>query len=249
MREKVNATKVNQYVEVASVGYRLMHLLNLVLITLLAITGSMLLFPNIMNWLSYAMGVSMAVSGLGTPYPVSAGLELARSLHRFFGMIWGISFIIYGVYLLAFRKVRLFDALKHPLSQQMREARALFEMYVFGKPIPEDVAKNLERHNVLVAYMSLILIIGLVFLSISGVLMVYREFLDITAAEYRVLLLLHDIGFYLVLLFLYVHLYASFHPANRPLLTAMFSDGKVALEWVKEHMAGWYQKYVERGDY
>jgi len=66
----VNSEK--EEVEVASMGYRISHQINLVLITLLAITGSMLLFPGLMSWLSYAVGAPLAAF-LGSPYPVLRG--------------------------------------------------------------------------------------------------------------------------------------------------------------------------------
>jgi formate dehydrogenase subunit gamma len=42
----------------------------------------MLLFPDLMSRLSYAVGAPLAAS-LGNPYPVSVGEELARTSHRF----------------------------------------------------------------------------------------------------------------------------------------------------------------------
>lgn len=233
-------------IEVASLGYRLAHGLNLVLITLLAITGSMLLFPELMSWMSYAVGAPLAAL-LGSPYPVSVGEELARSSHRFLGEIWGVLLIVYAVYLLAFRRIHVFDALRKPLSQQIREAKALANHYVFGKPLPEDVAKSLERHNVLAAYITIVLVVGIVLLSISGVLLVYSNALGLSVAVFRDLLMLHDIGFYLVLLFIFFHLFAVLHPASRPLLNAMFGYGKVALEWAQRHMPN-YLKHVKRSD-
>ncbi len=231
-------------IEIASPGYRLAHGLNLVLITLLAITGAMLLFPELMSWLSYAVGAPLAAF-LGSPYPTSVGEELARASHRFLGEIWGLFLIVYVIYLLAFRRIHVFDALRKPLGQQIREAKALANHYVFGKPLPDDVAKNLDRHNVLVAYMAIVLVVGIVLLSISGVLMVYSNYLGLSETVFRYMLLLHDLGFYLVLLFIFLHLFASLHPANRPLLSAMFGYGKVALEWAQKHMPN-YLKHVKR---
>ncbi|CCC81841.1 cytochrome b/b6 domain-containing protein [Thermoproteus tenax] len=241
----VNYEKKNiEEVEVISVGYKVAHSLNLVLFTLLAVTGAMLLFPDLMSWLSYAVGAPLA-SLLGNPYPVSIGEELARTSHRFLGELWGLFLIIYAIYLLAFKRIRVFDALKRPLGQQIREARALVDHYVFGKPLPNDVAENLERHNVLVAYMAIELVASILLLSISGVLMVYANILGLTIDEYRILLLLHDLGFYLGLIFIFAHLFAVLHPTNRPLLLAMFGYGKIPLSWAQRHMPK-YLKYVKR---
>ena len=161
-------------------------------------------------------------------------------------MLWGLFLIVYGIYLVMFNRVRIFDALRKPISHQIREASALTKHYLLGKPLPEDVAKNLERHNVLVAYMTILLFIGVVLLSASGVLMVYRDVLGLSLNDFRLLLLMHDLGFYLSLIFVLLHLFASLHPSNRPLLVAMFGYGKVSLEWVQKHMPRFLSR-VQRG--
>ncbi|MEZ0248102.1 MAG: cytochrome b/b6 domain-containing protein, partial [Thermoproteus sp.] len=171
----------------------------------MAITGSLLLFPELMSWLSYAVGVPLAAA-MGVSNPVSIGEELARTSHRFLGVIYGLFLIVYAIYLLAFRRIRAFDALKKPLGKQIREASALLRHYTTGEPLPDDVASELERHNVLVAYMVIILVLGLVLLSISGVLLAYSDALSLTIGQYRILLLLHDLGFYLSLIFVFLHL-------------------------------------------
>ncbi|MEL9991221.1 MAG: cytochrome b/b6 domain-containing protein [Thermoproteus sp.] len=237
----MSSVKSEEEIEVASIGYKIAHTLNLVLFTLMAITGSMLLFPALMSWLSYAVGVPLAAA-MGVSNPVTIGEELARTSHRFLGEIYGLFLIVYAIYLLAFRRIRMFDALKKPFSKQMREASALLRHYTTGEPLPDDVANELERHNVLVAYMTILLVIGLVLLSISGVFLAYSNALGLTIDQYRIFLLLHDIGFYLSLIFVFLHLFASLHPANRPLLVAMFGYGKVPVEWAKKNMA----KYLSR---
>jgi formate dehydrogenase subunit gamma len=238
-------SKEQEEVEVASVGYRVAHAVNLGLITFLAITGLMLLFPNLMDWLTYAVGVPIA-SYLGTPSPISAGAAFAMSAHVFVGELWGLFLIVYVIYLLAFRRIRVFDALRKPLSQQWREAKALFHHYTLGRPIPKDVAESLDRHNVLVAYTVIILVVGIILLSISGVLMAYRYILNLGPGEFGLLLLLHDVGFYLVLIFIYLHLFASLHSTNRPLLLAMFGVGKVPLRWAEENMPRYLRRFLKR---
>ncbi|MEM1597301.1 MAG: cytochrome b/b6 domain-containing protein [Pyrobaculum sp.] len=227
-------------IEVASVGYKIAHHLNIVLFTLLAITGSLLLFPDLLSWFVYAFGYPLA-SLLGTP-PVSTGAELARTSHRFLGIIWGVFLLVYAIYLIAFRRVEVLRPLGKPLRRQVAEAAALVKHYTLGTPLPKDVAEQLDRHNVLVAYMTMLLFIGVAMLSGSGVAIVYKDYLGLTTNDVRFLLLVHDLGFYLSLLFVFAHLYATLHPSNRPLLLAMFGYGKVSLEWARSHMA----RYVYR---
>ncbi|MFN3805086.1 MAG: cytochrome b/b6 domain-containing protein [Pyrobaculum sp.] len=230
---------VQDGVEIMSVGYKIAHGLNIVLFTILAITGSILLFPDLMQILAYVIGAPLA-SLLGTP-PASMGAELARTSHRFIGVLWGVFLAVYGLYLAAFRRAVVFRPLLKPFSQQVREAKALLAHYIAGKPMPQDVEERLDRHNVLVAYMALLLLAGLLLLSISGVLLMFSDMF--TVGTVRLMLFLHDLGFYLSVIFLLAHLFATLHPSNRPLLLAMFGYGRVPLEWARRHMG----RYVQRG--
>lgn len=227
-------------VEVASASYRIFHHVNLALFTILAVTGGALLFSEFTWWLMAAVGAPLAgVLGLD---PVAAGGMLFRTSHRFLSHVWGAVLIVYAIYLLAFRRVEVFKPLKKPLKMQIREAKALAAKYLLGREIPSDVASNLDRHNVMVAYMSLVLLIGLALLSISGVALVYQDVLGLTPTQAMLMLLLHDVGFVLSLLFVALHLFAVLHPANRPLLLAMFGSGKVDAKWAEKHMF----KYVNK---
>ncbi|MEM0484902.1 MAG: cytochrome b/b6 domain-containing protein [Pyrobaculum sp.] len=227
-------------IEIISIGYKIVHHWNLLLFTVLAITGGVLFSIEVTSWFAYIIGSPLSTV-LGTD-PVTAGVQLLRTSHRFIGFIWGALLITYGIYLLAFRRVEIFKPLARPLSKQMAEAKALIRHYLTGRPLPPDVEKELERHNVLVSYMAILLIVSIIFLSASGVLLVYKDALGISAATASWLVLLHDIGFALGLLFVAFHLFAVTHPSNRPLLVAMFGDGKAELSWVQKHMP----KYLAR---
>lgn len=92
------------------------------------------------------------------------------------------------------------------------------------------------RHNVLVGWLFILLLISVILLSISGLALVYREELGLTLSEVRLMYALHDLGFVLSLVFLFLHVYATLHPTNRPLLRAAFFDGEVPEDWAREHM-------------
>ena len=236
--------RVEERVELMSPSYRLAHGLNLILYTLLILTGLILLWIEAFSWLAYLIGTTFSPLIPGSD-AVTIGVQISRSWHRFLGFIWGALIIIYPLYLLLFGKVRVLSPLKKPLRQQIKEVKALINRYVLGKPLPKDVAENLDRHNILVSYTVLILIISAILLSISGLLMAFRDAFAITLDQYRLLLLLHDIGFGLGILYLLLHLFAVFSPMNRQLLIAMFRDGYVAFEWVKGHMP-YYVKRVKQ---
>ncbi len=221
-------------VEVVSIGYKIAHHWNLILFTVLAITGGVLFSIEVTSWFAYVVGSPLStVSGTD---PVTTGVQLLRTSHRFIGFVWGALLTVYALYLLIFRRVQVFKPLTKPLGRQIAEANAIVAHYMLGKPLPPDVERELDRHNVLVSYMALILLVSILFLSVSGVLLVYRDALGITPTTASWLLLLHDVGFALGLLFVALHLFAATHPSNRPLLNAMFGDGKADLGWLQRHM-------------
>jgi len=228
-------------VEVASKSYRIAHALSIVLYTLLVISG---LNPRMFDGLAYAVGAPLAAA-VGLP-ATSAVREPGRVIHMFLGVSWGLFLIVYGIYLVAFRRVRMFDALRKPIGQQVREASAFIKHYLLGKPLPEDVAKSLERHNVLATYVTIILLIGLAISLTTGALMAYGRALGLSPSDFRLLEGIHELGFRISLIFVVPHLFAVLHPSNRPLLVAMFGKGKVPLEWAQKHMPRFLSR-VQRG--
>nr|KJR73152.1 MAG: formate dehydrogenase [Thermoproteus sp. AZ2] len=241
--DKINTQ--SESIEIASLGYRIAHHLNLAFFTILAITGSALFASNIFQWMDYAVGYPFAVI-TGTD-PISMGAEVLRAMHRIFAFFWGVLLIVYGLYLVVFKKIRMFDAIRRPLREQIEEAKALARHYLFGDPIPQPVIERAERHNVMVVYMTFLLLISFPLLSISGVLLVYRFSLGLSQSTTQMLLMLHDIGFILALIFVFLHLFASLHPTNRPLLMAMFGDGKAPIEWAEKYFGAYIRRYGRRG--
>ncbi len=222
-------------IEILSMGARIAHTLNLVFFTLLVLTGIVLLWIETFAWIIHPIGVPLApLFGLDQETEaITAGAQVARVIHRFIGPLWGALLITYGIYLVAARKIRVFDPLRKPLRQQIREAIALTNHYALGKPLPRDVEENLDRHNVLVSYLTVMLIIALIMLGGSGAAIIY---LNLTPDQHRIMLLLHDIGFYLSILYTLAHIFAVTHPTNIPLLKAMFTNGMLSIEWVERHM-------------
>ncbi len=231
-------------VEIISLSYRLAHTLNLFFWSFLAVSGSVLLLIEYFSWFAYAVGYPAAVL-LGLDPSVAAvtmGAQILRILHRIFGILWGALIITYGVYLVAFRKLEILWTLRKPLREQIAEAKALVGRYLLGKPLPKEVEEKLERRNVLVAYLTLLLAVSFALMAISGSAM---AFLPLTVEQHRLMLLLHDLGFYLSLLFVYFHLFAVLHPENAPILRAMFGDGTLSVEEARKHMPQWLKRKLK----
>ncbi len=223
-------------VEVMSLSYRVIHAANLILFVSLMVSGTMLYALEATSWFAYGIGQPLtSLLGSNTD-PVVAGVQWARTWHRVVGIAWGVMITIYAIYTVLFSRVSVFDGLRKPFRQQLKEAKALAKMYALGEPLPDDVKRNMGRHNVFVGYLFIILLVAVILLSVSGVLLVYAEPLALSTSSIRLMYLLHDIGFALSILFFLLHTFAVLMPQNRPLLIAMFSSGRIPVRWLREHM-------------
>ncbi|ABL78807.1 cytochrome b/b6 domain-containing protein [Thermofilum pendens] len=232
---------VGRRVEIISKSYRIAHTHNLHFIAILSVTGLTVMALEYFSWLAYVVGLPFAPL-LGVD-PVTAGVQIFRVLHRIFGVAWGGLLVVYGCYLFCSGKARVFDPLKKPLRDQLKEASSLAKHYLLGKPIPEEVLEKMERHNVFVSYLAILLGVGFALLAVSGVGLMLRYALGLTAQQAAILLFLHDLGFGITVLFVLFHLFAAFHPSNRPLLDAMFGNGTAPFDWVAEHMKAYVKRY------
>ncbi|HIQ29373.1 MAG TPA: cytochrome b/b6 domain-containing protein [Candidatus Caldiarchaeum subterraneum] len=232
-------------IEVISSSYRFTHTLNLFLYTMLIITGLMLFSIDLTAWLAYSVGSPLA-TGIPTTEPIAQGVQWARAWHRFLGHVWGALIIIYPLYLVITRRLTTFIPLKKGLRKQIREAVAVSKYYLLGKPLPEDIANNMDRHNILVAHTAILLVVSSILLSVSGLAMVYRDAIGLDLEGFRLMLLLHDVGFGMGVLYVLLHIFAVLDPMNRPLLLAMFGDGRVSLRWARNHMPKFVEKFLKK---
>ncbi len=236
---------VEERIEIISSSYRVTHTLNLILYSMLIITGLLLFSIDLTAWLAYSVGSPLA-TGIPNVDPIAQGVQWARSWHRFLGHVWGALIIIYPLYLLASRRITTFSPMKKPLSKQIKEAIIISKHYAAGKTLPKEITEDMDRHNILVAHTAILLIISSILLAVSGVAMVYKDALGIGLEGFRLMLLLHDVGFGLGILYVLLHVFATFHPTNRPLLLAMFGDGRVSLTWARNHMPKFVEKIMKK---
>lgn len=130
-------------------------------------------------------------------------------------------------------RVRLFDSLKNPLAFQIREAFAVISRYLLGTPFPAEIKTRIGRYNILQSYASLALALSFVPLAVGGVAMIFVKRETLLFEEMKVL---HLFGVGLMALFFLVHIFAVFHKDNRSLLKAVFTNGRVPLDWAREHV-------------
>lgn len=162
--------------------------------------------------------------------------------HIDFGLLWGGVLIAYSLYLVVRHRVRMFDALKSPVTSQIKDGFAILQHYTLGTPFPSETEQRMGRYNILATYASLVLVLSFIPLTVGGVWMI---FLQRGTAMYETMKLLHLMGVGLIALFFLVHLFAVIQAEHRPLLKAVFTSGKVSLEWARKHLGEYASKIHE----
>ncbi|MEN2999853.1 MAG: cytochrome b/b6 domain-containing protein [Acidilobaceae archaeon] len=237
---EVRGMEEDRKIELLTAGYRTWHLANLTMFALLFTTGLLFVALPWTSWLAYAVGTPLAtLSGLDPEtYAVTAGVQLLRTLHRLLGLIWGGVIIAYFLYLLLSGRIVIYRALMKPLGVQLREAFYVAKVYTVGGEIPEDVRKHMHRHNVLAVYANSLLVLGFVMLGISGVSLMLLSHSEVEL--HRLMIVLHNLGFYTIMLFVMSHIFASLHPRNFWLASAMFGNGMVSEKHAREDMPAYF---------
>lgn len=234
--------------ELMSVHYRAFHMINLILFAGLTISGLLISYTDdhaILQTLVKPLGAPVAtLQGLDVEeHAVSAGLLAVRLIHRFVAVLWGAAMAGYLFVLLVTGNIRVFEPLMRSPSEIYAEAKAVLLRYTIGKPIPREVEEKMRRHNVLVSLAVIVLAIGVILISVSGTAIVL---FDLSPEQHRLMIALHNAGFYLTVLFLVAHWFATFHPANIPVLKAMFGDGRITVEFAEHHMKAYFEKIKDR---
>lgn len=174
---------------------------------------------------------------------VSGALDMF-SLHRNIGLIWGVILLAYGFYaVLRKRRIGILEPLGKPFGIQVREGFSIIGRYFLGQSIPARVRTSMGRHNILASYAFLFLLLGLFFLGTGGLgLILYGE----DSAYSDLFLGAHILGAGMLSLFVLAHFFAVINRENRPLLLAVFTNGRVKKEWVERSMPRYYDDRSRR---
>lgn len=155
-------------------------------------------------------------------------------LHRYAGLAWGAIVLIYGlISILRRKRLEILEPLRRPIMEQIVEAFSVIGRYFFGRRISDRVRRKMGRHNVLAAYAFVLMATGIVFLGIGGIGLIATQHDTIS---YEIYLGIHVLGAGMLILFVLAHVFAVINRENRPLLKAVFTDGKVRSHWAAEQM-------------
>lgn len=204
--------RINDRVTIIRLGFRLFH-------ALLILGSAFLLYSAL---------------GLDDDERVVGGTLNMFYLHRYVGLVWGFIIIAYGAYtVLSRRRVGILEPLGKPIIIQIREAFSVIGRYFFGREVPQHVRNNMGRHNVMASYAFLLLVLGLLLLGFGGIGLIISGGETSSRDLY---LGAHLLGAGLLALFVLAHFFAVINKENRPLLSAVFTNGKVKREWIEGSM-------------
>jgi len=200
---------------------------------LFILTGMPLISFKYFGWIAWALGYFVYKLFPGyTAY--SAGVVVANWLHRLtaFILIWLIAAYVIGEIF----RARRWEAWPEcwTLGCLKKGIKDLVDYYMY-KRNPGFGKYNLGQKLWIWGVVA-----GLIYMYITGTILWFRL---ADKETLQLVLVLHDIGFYLAIIGLAVHVYlAVMLPEHRPMVTAMFRTGTLPESFVKHHHPKYYLK-------
>lgn len=227
---------MDREVEVASLSYRIVHVIVAILLVTLITTGLMGGEIDENNEIKN-IGESGEIEGIEEGNSAINVVVPLGGLHTALGMSLFATAAGYTAFLTATGRIRTFDGIRRPISRQVSEAIGVIRHYITGAPLPDEI----ERHNVLASYLTLFLAGALSVQLVSGAVMAFGRGV-LPEGVLEIAEEVHEVGWILILVFVVFHLFAVLHPSNRPLLKAMFGNGRVPIDWARRHMPGYLKR-------
>lgn len=181
----------------------------------------------------------LATTGITENARLALGLQVVRVIHRltaFFFIIMAIPFCISQLVHIkdwaiwpegSWGPSAFMDGIKNMVINYIGLRHARFGKFNMGQKL-----------------FAWTIIFAMIAITVSGGVLMFRDFFSQDTQE--ISRMIHALSFVVITLFLIVHLYLSLLPMNRKALEAMFGDGKLPLEYVKEHHEIWYEKLVKK---
>lgn len=194
-----------------------------------------------------------ALSPVGTWWPETlqslfGGGGYLLYAHIFFGLLWAIVFIVYGLvkprwHLLVFFKEIFAFSPKRDLQWLIRKGLGMTLGKSFMKKLKiEPKLPEQGFYNVGQKMFAIPATLGGIIIVVTGVIMALSRYIDISILLVQWSILLHFLTVGLVFAGLLIHIYmAAIVTEERPAFKSMFS-GFVPEEFAKHHNYMWYQQ-------
>jgi len=176
----------------------------------------------------------LSASGLTDNERLSAGLQVARVIHRITALLFVVHTIPFVVVqLIHVRSWAIWPEDSWGPAALFRGIKGLWVNYVcFGHV-------RIGKFNVGQKLFAWTMILAVTAITLSGFVLMFRDQFSEGVQEFS--RLVHAASFVTIGVFLIVHLYLALLPMNRPPLYAMFRDGGLPTDYVRSHHAIWYE--------
>ncbi len=211
------------------------HLVHFVAV--FVVTGLPLISRDWFWWVAVVLGSPLEALGVGGDL-VTVGLQVARWLHRLAAL--GLAVILVPYVVAELSRVSKWQILPEcwTLSCLARAVKALVDYYLRKRSVA------FGKYNLGQKLWAWAVIVGLPLMYVTGLIMWFRDLFSVDIQRWAHLL--HDIGFFLAVILLSIHVYCALLPEHRPSLRAMFRTGELPEEYVRQHHPLWYEKLQER---
>jgi formate dehydrogenase gamma subunit len=182
----------------------------------------------------------LAASGLTDNERLSAGLQVARGIHR----ITALLFLIMAIPFVAVQLAHIRNWAIWPENSWSPAAffdgiKGLWVNYISLGHV------RIGKFNVGQKLFAWTMIVAITAITASGFVLMFRDLFAQGLQEFC--RFVHAASFVVIGVFLIVHLYLSLLPMNRQSLNGMFEDGKLPIDYVKSHHEIWYEKLTGKG--
>jgi formate dehydrogenase gamma subunit len=176
-----------------------------------------------------------STSGLTDNERLSAGLQVARVVHRLTALFFILNAIPFvAVQLLHIRKWAIWPEGRWNVPSAVEGFKGLFINYIMFGHV------RIGKFNIGQKLFAWTMIGAILAITGSGLVLMFRNQFPEGVQEFS--RLVHAASFVVIGVFLIVHLYLALLPMNRQSLYAMFRDGTLPVDYVKSHHALWYDK-------
>ncbi len=214
-----------------------MHLLHFT--AAFIITGLPLIHKELFGWIALTLEYPFSVLFKGAYDPFSMGLEIARWIHRL--SAFGLAMVLVPYAILELFRIKHWEIWPECWSWSClsKGTRDLIDYYLHKRK------REFGKYNLGQKLWTWVVIIGMIWMFTTGTILWAKEYFPIDTVLWAHLL--HDIGFYIAIIGLTVHVYlATMIPEHRPMIEAMFDTGELPEEFVKEHHPKWYEKIMKK---
>lgn len=202
---------------------RIEHHLLMILIPVLGITGLPLFMPEYFEWMAVLLG----------------GVEVTRILHRISATILGGTVAFHLLFHLLVRRTTKIL----PTLVDIKNMFSTWKYYMGISKEPPKIGFHDPSAKLVVYWLGSVIGIGLA--GATGLILLLPQSFPTWIHPWA--LLGHDLALVILLFVVLMHLYMSiFFQPHRALLDAMTVDGKVPVEYVREHHPLWYEEIMKR---